>query len=146
MGSKERMSWTDWRGNRITREVNQVIDVRDFVGTPGYALLVVAANTNLSKADVLRYLKALEDKGMEGVRRSLGWVQRRRWLFQLPDANNWKGPRKNADGKDERAHTIMAANPTLSLRDLVLLLKDQGIARSREWVRQNRCLTGKVAT
>src|ERR1017187_8287795 len=86
MGSKTSMYWTDWRGNEVTRDVNQVINVRDFVGTPGYALLLVAANTNLSVGDILRYF------GCDGVGRSRSWIQRRRWLFQQPDTNNGTGP------------------------------------------------------
>jgi hypothetical protein len=127
------MSWKDYRGNARSQDVNQVIDVRAFVGTPGYALLVVAANTSLSVSDLVRYLR------IGGVGRSRSWVQRRRWLFQQPDVNNAKGPRPDADGKEARAVAIMREYPKASLRDLTGLLKENGIMRSREWVRKHRC-------
>ena len=73
------MSWVDGRGHKVTRAVNQVINVRDFIGTPGYALLLVAANTNLSGGEIDRYLKDIA-----GVGRSRNWIQKRRWLFQPP--------------------------------------------------------------
>jgi hypothetical protein len=132
MGSKRTMFWKDWRGNKITRNVNQVLDVRDFAGTPGYALLLIAANTNLSVSDIDRFLTT------EGVERSRNWIQRRRWLFQQPGTANPTSP-ANADGKEERAAKIMRLNPRLSIRDLVKLLKENGVVRSREWVRMHRC-------
>jgi hypothetical protein len=44
--NKETVSYWGLRGDKITRNVNQIIDVRDFIGTAGYALLVLAANSN----------------------------------------------------------------------------------------------------
>jgi len=127
------MSWVDGRGHEVTRAVNQVIDVRDFVGTPGYALLIVAANTNLSGGEIDRYLKYIA-----GVERSRNWIQKRRWLFQPPGTSNPTSP-VDVDGKDARAREIMRMFPKLSVRDLAEVLKENGVIRSREWVRIHRC-------
>jgi hypothetical protein len=132
------MSWIDGHGNEVTQEVNQVIDVRDFLGTPGYLLLVVAANTNLSISDIERFLH-LQGREVDGVERSPSWIQRRRWLFQKPGADNTKGPRPNGDRNEARALKIIRERPTVSLRSLAVLLRERGIARSREWVRKHRC-------
>lgn len=133
VGSKDTMSWVDGRGHKVTRAVNQVINVRDFIGTPGYALLLVAANTNLSGGDIDRYFRDIA-----GVGRSRNWIQKRRWLFQPPGTSNPTSP-VNVDGKDARAREIMRMFPTLSVRDLAAVLKENGVVRSREWVRIHRC-------
>jgi hypothetical protein len=133
VGSKDTMSWVDGRGHEVTRAVNQVINVRDFVGTPGYALLLVAANTNLSGSEIDRYLKRIA-----GIGRSRNWIQKRRWLFQPPGTSNPTSP-VDVDGKDARAREIMRMFPELSVRDLAAVLKENGVVRSREWVRIHRC-------
>jgi hypothetical protein len=133
VGSKDTMSWVDGRGHKVTRAVNQVINVRDFIGTPGYALLLVAANTNLSGGEIDRYLKHIA-----GVGRSRNWIQKRRWLFQPPGTSNPTSP-VNVDGKDALAREIMRMFPKLSVRDLAAVLKENGVVRSREWVRIHRC-------
>jgi hypothetical protein len=133
MGSKVTMLWDDWRGEKIERDVNQVIDVRDFIGTPGCALLLIAANTNLTVSELDRYLNHIMR-----VERSRNWIQKRRWVFQQPGTANATSP-ADVDGKGERARDVMRANSRLSLRDLVLLLKENGVIRSREWVRTHRC-------
>lgn len=43
------------------------------------------------------------------------------------------------DGKQARALALMAENPEMSVFALSLFLKQDGIKRSREWVRKNRC-------
>jgi hypothetical protein len=48
------------------------------------------------------------------------------------------GAKRNADGLDEKARKIMEENPRLSSRQMVYLLRENGIRRSREWVRKNR--------
>jgi hypothetical protein len=134
MSDKVTMWWTNWGGDKITREVNQVIDVRDYLGTPGYALLILAANVNtLSAPEVARYLQHA------GVGRSLTYLKKRRWLFQPPDTNNLG--RADRDRNEVRAIEIMREHPELSLRDLTVLLKKHGIKRCREWVRKHRCDT-----
>jgi hypothetical protein len=133
LGSNDTMSWVDGRGHEVTRAVNQVINVRDFIGTPGYALLLVAANTNLSGGDIDRYLTDIA-----GIGRSRNWIQKRRWLFQPPGTSNPTSP-VNADGKDARAREIMRMFPKLSVRDLSAVLKENAVVRSREWVRIHRC-------
>jgi hypothetical protein len=130
---KDTMSWENGRGNKVTRAINQFIDVRDFIGTPGYALLFIAANTNLSGGEIDRYLKDIA-----GVGRSRNWIQKRRWLFQKPGTSNPTSP-VNVDGKDSRAREIMRMFPKLSVRDLAAVLKVNGVIRSREWVRIHRC-------
>jgi hypothetical protein len=126
------MSWENWRGKKETRSINMTLDIRAHRGEPGFALLAIAGNTHLSVADLHRLL------AVEGVGRSRSWIQRRRWLFQQPDAVNSSG-KPNADGKDGFAMTIMRDNPTLSVRQLAKLLSERHIDRSREWVRRNRC-------
>jgi hypothetical protein len=133
VGSKDTMSWVDGRGHEVTRAVNQVINVRDFVGTPGYALLLVAANTNLSGSEIDRYLRDIA-----GIGRSRNWIQKRRWLFQPPGTSNPTSP-VDVDGKDARAREIMRMFPELSVRDLAAVLKENRVVRSREWVRIHRC-------
>ena len=54
MSDEVELYFEDGRGNRITRKVKQAIDVRDFIGTPGYSPLVAAANTELSAPDIQR--------------------------------------------------------------------------------------------
>jgi hypothetical protein len=135
----EVLSWTDWRGKTHTREVHQTINVRDFIGTPGYALLVVAANPHFSGTDIGRFLYAKSLK-VDGVERGRRWLQKRIWLFRQPGTHRALG---NADGNDGRAITLMAEHSKASLRDLVVLLKERGISRSREWVRMNRVRAGR---
>ena len=126
------MRLTNLQGNEVFREVNETIDLRQFEGTAGYALLVLAANRQLSRFELWVWLK------QKGVERSDSWIKRRRWLFQKPTEINACGTKRDADGHGKRALDIMRANSTLSLRDLVKLLAKHGIVRSREWVRRNR--------
>jgi hypothetical protein len=133
MSDKETMTWTDGRGKPASREVNLTLAVNKFRGTPGHALLIIAANTHLSVSDLWRLL------GSEGIGRSRSYIQRRRWLFQDPDTINVQGTKPNLDGKDDRAFQIMRDNPTLSLRQLSRLLKQHGIHRGKDWIMHNRC-------
>lgn len=132
MGDTGKLFWTDGHGKEVSRPISYTLDTRNHRGEPGAALLLIAANTHLSIADLLRLLK------LEGIERSRSWVRRRRWMFQQPDVVNSPG-KPNRDGKDERAREIMADNPTLSVRQLAWLLSKSGITRSREWVRMHRC-------
>lgn len=136
MSNKTTISWTNWRGKEITREINLTLDIRDFRGTPGYPLLVVAANTHLSVADIKLFLDA-EALELPRVVRSRTWIQNRRWLFQQPGTDNYK-PQSDQDGKGAKAREIMAANPRLSNWYLSKLLKEHGIKRSKEWCRHHR--------
>jgi hypothetical protein len=141
MADKVTMTWVDFRGHAVERDVALSIDVGKFRGTPGYALLVVAANTNLSVADIQRYLTHIVG-GQDA--RSTSWIQRRRWLFQQPGTDNSakNGRAPDGDRQAARAVKIMRGNPNLSVRGLVLLLRKHGIKREREWVRKHRCDTG----
>jgi hypothetical protein len=134
---KTTMCWTDWRGKKQTREINHVIDIREFRGTPGYSMLVVAANTNLSAFDIQSFL-ILQARELPLVERTLSWIKRRRWLFQQPGTDNRKSPASDQDGKYARAVRIMAEHPTSSVRGLSRLLKTYGIKRSPEWCRKHR--------
>ncbi|MGB7136644.1 MAG: hypothetical protein WBD46_15235 [Acidobacteriaceae bacterium] len=136
MPDKVTITWTDLRGHQVKRDVALLIDVERFRGTPGYALLVVAANTNLSVGNIERYLTDVVG-GLDA--RSRSWIQRRRWLFQQPDTDNSKGRTPDGDGQAGRAVKIMRANPNLSVRGLVRLLREHAIKREREWVRKHRC-------
>jgi len=131
------ISWENDYGKEEVRVINELIDIRHFKGTPGYPLLVVAANTNLSAGDIEKFL-GVEARDLPLVKRSLSWIKRRRWLFQQPGTDNRKDPQSDRDGKYTQACKIMAENPRLSALRLSWLLKKRGIARSREWVRKHR--------
>jgi hypothetical protein len=136
--AKTTMTFEDRNDRKQVREINHVIDIRDFLGTPGYSMLFVAANTNLSSSDIWRWL-AYCIPNFPMAQRSLSWCKRRRWMFQQPGTTNPSG-RSNRDGKGDLAQRVMRENPNLSVRKLAhVLKKDYGIDRSSEWVRQHRC-------
>lgn len=74
---KVTMWWDDWRGNRQTVEINQIIDVRDYLGTPGYSLLVMAANQHLSVPTIDQFL-SIQARETPKVERGRTWLQKRR--------------------------------------------------------------------
>ena len=133
---KTTMSWSDWRGKEISREVNLTLDIRDFEGRPGYVWLFLAANCHLSYADIQRCIELQGDEDME---RSRSWFQRRRWLFENPEKASFGGTKPNADGQDGRAIKIMRENPGVSARKLSQILRGRGIYRGKDWVLKNRC-------
>ena len=133
MADTGKITWTDWRGKEQVREVNYIIDIRDLKETPGAALLIMAANRHLT----VRQLQDWMDRW--GIERPESWISKRRGLFRDPNDPRRPGPKPNADGKDARAVAIMRENTRLSLRNLVRLLKENGIRREREWVRRHRC-------
>lgn len=126
------MRWTDWRGKEQTRQVNLTLALEQYRGTPGHALLIIAANRHLSVSDIERLFD------LEGIERSRSYIQRRRWMFQDPETVNDPGAKPNADGKDDAAIAIMRDHPTLSIRRLSWLLKQNGIHRGKTWVMHNR--------
>lgn len=126
------LRWQNGSGKNEERPIDWTLDIRNHRGEPGFALLLIAANTHLSVSDLLRFLSA------ESIGRSPTWVKHRRWLFQQPGTVNPTSP-PNRDGKDTRAVEIMREHLQLSVRDLAKLLKENGITRSREWVRRRRC-------
>ena len=119
------------RYGRTTRTVNLTIDIRDFKDRAGFAWLLMAANPHLSVRDTQDVLAQVGEQH----ERPIGWISRRRWLFH---GKGNKGTQRNADENDERAREIMDANPHVSNRQLVCVLKTHGIIRSREYVRQHR--------
>lgn len=129
-------TWTltlepDRYGREQTRTVNLMIDIRDFQDKAGFPYLLLAANPGLSIRDTQEVLAAISER----LERPVGWISRRRWLFH---GTGKAGARPNADGKDAMARKIMKENPRMSSRQLVCLLRDNGINRGREWVRKNR--------
>ncbi len=136
MGDTSKLTWTDYQGRERGFEVNHMIDVRKFLGTPGYSMLVVAANTEQTIANIEMFLE-YQAREYPLVERSKSWIQRRRWLFQQPDARNEKGLR-NRDGRDKIAVQIMGENPRESARGLVKILKERGITRSKDWCWKHR--------
>lgn len=135
MSDKVSMSWTDRRGKNINREVNLILDIRDFEGLAGYPWLLIAANPHLSISDIQRFLELKVDEGVNGVMRPSSWIQRKLFLFRRPRV----GPRPHPDGKDARAIAIVRDNPTMSARNLSRLLKERGIDRGKDWVQLHRC-------
>lgn len=122
-------------GKRQSREVNYVLDIRDFKGRPGFPWLLIAANPRLS----VRVLSLWLTSEGESYKRSESWIYRHRWLFRDPERAYGPGVQANADGKDQRAIGIMRDNPTLSARGLSRLLKEHGIDRNKDWVWKHRC-------
>lgn len=128
--NREILSFEDGHGRMVTRDVHLTVDVRDFIGTAMYPMLVLAANRHLSVPDVERYLTRIEDAGAWGSYRPQTWLYKRRWLSTPPGS----GPRPltNADGKDDHARAIMRMNARLSARKLSAELKRHGIERGHE--------------
>ncbi len=121
----------DRYGREQVRLVNLTIDIRDFKDKPGFAWLLMAANPQLSVRDTQVVLAEVGEQHY----RPAGWISRRRWLFH---GKGKRGAKPNADGLDEKARKIMNDNPRLSNRQMVHTLRERGIRRSREWVRENR--------
>lgn len=127
-------------GKKYPVEVNLIVDARDLMGLAGFPWIVMAANPQLSNDKLAWFLFTCDIEGVvEGVERSEGWIQRRRWMFrrasQHPHATQGR-----PHGRDHaRAIEIMRNNPTLSARQLVRELRRHGINRERTWVLKNRC-------
>jgi len=121
----------DRYGHERVRTVNRIIDIADFKDRAGFAYLLMAANPQLSVRDTQEVLANIGEQH----ERPAGWISRRRWLFH---GRGESGRKPNADGLDGKALRIMGDNPRLSSRQLVYLLKQHGINRSREWVRKHR--------
>lgn len=131
------LTFESYEGRPVKREIRHTLDIRDCLGMRGYPWLVIAANPHLSLFDLLIYLEHVNNT-TPGVQRSRSWIQRRRkWLFQLPGQR--PSPTHNPDGQHARAIRIMAEHTNLSVRQLVQVLKEHGITRGREWVRNHRC-------
>jgi hypothetical protein len=128
----------DHHGHKYVRQINHVLNTEDFTKTPGYSWLLIAANPQLSAADLQLALRSVGKQH----NRSESWIRRHRWMFSDPKKIQARGPKRNADGLDDRAFRFMADNVNLSSNQLAGLLRKNGIPRSREWVRQNRCKTG----
>jgi hypothetical protein len=121
----------DRYGREQVRTVNLTIDIRDFKDKAGFAWLVLAANPHLSVRDIQEVLANVGEQH----ERPAGWISRRRWMFH---GTGKAGAKQNADGLDEKARKIMEENPHLSNRQMVYVLREHGINRSREYVRKNR--------
>ena len=131
------LTFENYSGRMVRREVKQTLDVRDYLGMPGYPWLVIAANPHLSLFDLVMYLYH-QNKTTPGVERPKSWIHRRRWLFR-PPTDRAQYPVHDPDRQHARALRVMAEHPTLSVRNLTKLLQEHGIVRGREWVRQHRC-------
>jgi hypothetical protein len=121
----------DRYGRKQVRTVNRIIDLADFKDAAIFAWLVLAANPRLSGQDIQEVLSCVGEQHW----RSLSWISRHRWMCH---GKGTAGARRNADGLDEKARRIMEENPRLSSRQQAHLLRENGIPRSPEWVRQNR--------
>lgn len=121
----------DRYGREQSRDVNLTIDIRDFKDNAGFVYLLIAANPQLSIRDIQDIATAVN----ANHHRPVGWLSRRRWLFH---GLGKPGLKPNIDGRDEQARALMAEHPNLSSRETVQLLRESGIVRSREWVRQHR--------
>lgn len=123
----------DRYGRKQVRTIKLTVDVLDFKDCAGFGLLLMAANPDLSSRDLQAVLTEVGPQH----ERPLGYISRRRWLFQ---GKGEAGRKSNADGLDEKARAIMAENPHKSSRQLAYLLREHGIPRSLDWVRKNRTL------
>ena len=130
-------TWTltlepDRYGREQVRTISLTIDdISVFKDRAVFPWLLMAANPNLSQRDTQAVLSAVGEQHD----RPVGWISRRRWMIH---GKGKSGARRNVDGLDEKARTIMEENPRLSNRQMVHLLRENGVPRSREWVRRNR--------
>jgi hypothetical protein len=113
--------------------VNQIIDIREFTHCAVYPWLVMAANPHLSAPDIQEFLSRQD---VAEAFRPTRWISKRRWM--CGETRHQGGTRPDADGRDPLAFELLSDNRDLSLRDMVRLLKENGITRGREWVRVNR--------
>lgn len=99
------LSWTDWRGKQHTREFNQTLNIRDFLGTKGYAILIVAANAHLPAPNIEFFLEQMSRQSEEtqSAGRSLTWITKRRSMFQKLGTDDAKPVAWDFDGKQGRA-------------------------------------------
>lgn len=134
MKEQTQFTYTDGHNKDVTRTINHTLNIDNYLGTPGYPLLFMAANTHLSLWELGLFLYWQAER-TPGVERTRSWLQRRRWLFLRPETRFTWG---NRDGRDEQARALIGEHPQVSLRTLVRLLGEHGISRSKEWVRQNR--------
>ncbi len=123
------LTYMDGHNRQVEREVNYTLDVRDFKGLAGEAHLIMAANPRLSSWDIWHLYRHA------GIERPITWIEKRRWLYRPSSAT---GPVPCADRRDAQAFKIIRANPHISARDLVKLLRERGIERSRWWVQRWR--------
>ncbi len=96
------MSWTDWRGKEIRRDINLTLDIRDFEGRPGYVWLFLAANCHLSYADIQRCIELQGDEDMERSRE------------QLPPGAIFCSRRKLASAERSRTPTVRTGEQSRS--------------------------------
>ena len=129
----EALEFKNGAGRKVTRLVNQLINIREFTHCAVYPWLLMAANPHLSAPD-LSMITA--DQDHDEVYRPARWLNKRRWM--CGETRHQGGGRPNADGRDPKAFELLEANRYLSLRDMVRLLKEHNIVRGREWVRLNR--------
>ncbi len=132
------MTFTDGYGRKVERTIKHTLDTRDYLGTPGYPWLLLAANQDLSVSDLVRFLD-MEAEKTPGVARTPTWVHVRRRLFRPSAIKAGQRPLHDPDRRHVQAIRIMANNPTLSARALVKLLQEHGIKRGKDWVWQHRC-------
>ena len=142
MENKLTLSWTDWRGKQHTREFNQTLDIRDFLGTTGYAILILAANAHLPASDIEFFLEQMSRQSEEtqSAGRPFTWIAKRRPMFQKPGTPGTDEAKTacDFDGKQKRAMSLMSEHPKWSVRGLHRMLKQNGIERSEKWVRERR--------
>src|SRR5271155_2886898 len=121
--------YTDGNNREVEREINYTLDVRDYKGLAGEPHLIMAANPGLSSREIWFLFSHME------IERPLSWIEKRRWMYRESAAT---GPQPHADRRDARAFTIIRANPEMSARDLVKLLRENGIRRGKTWVQRWR--------
>lgn len=117
-------------GKKIKYRVD--IDAREFKGRTGMPWLIMAANVSLS---INQLLDVMAHYGYERTR---SWVARRRWIFFDADYVRQCGASADADGQQARAYRIMDQHPRVSARELVRILRERGIKRSKDWVLKHR--------
>jgi hypothetical protein len=127
------LEFTDGAGRKVSRLVNQILDIREFTHCAVYPWLLMAANPHLSAPDLSTITAG---QPHDEVFRPARWLNKRRWM--CGETRHIGGPPRNADGRDPKAFKLLSENRDLSLRDMVRLLKKNGIVRGREWVRLNR--------
>jgi hypothetical protein len=124
------LTYINGRNKEVTRDINFVVDARDFKGLHGEFHLLMAANPHLSGFEMWLLL------AQHDIELSDTFIYNRRKMYRA--APRGRGPDPETNREVARAFRIMAENRTMNPRRLAKLLREKGIDVGKDWVRLHR--------